>query len=110
MKTPYDVLGVRRNASDKTIRMAFRKAAKASHPDLNAGDPTAEQQLRQVIAAYEILKKPQRRADYDRYLRSSRRASVRGFAMTAVASLLSGIVTALVVWLLVSLRDTREAS
>src|SRR5262245_36471898 len=54
-RTPYDVLGVPRNASDKTIRAAFRKTAKVLHPDLNAGDPAVEQRLRQVIAAYEIL-------------------------------------------------------
>src|SRR5262245_16770757 len=110
MKTSYDVLGVRPNASDETIKVAFRKAAKACHPDLNAGDPTAELQLRQVIAAYEILKKPERRAAYDWYLRISRRSSVRGLAMAAVATLLSGIGVPLVVWLLVSLSNTQEAS
>ena len=69
MKTAYDVLGVPRNASNEKIGTAFRKAAKACHPDLNAGDPTAELQIRQVIIAYEILKTPHKRAAYDRYLR-----------------------------------------
>ena len=100
MKTPYDVLGVSRNASDEAIRTAFRKAAKSCHPDLRPGDPTAEPQLRLVIAAYEILKNPQQRAAYDRYLRDRRREGVRGFAMTAAAGLASGCMTAaLVLWL-----------
>jgi len=110
MKTPYDVLGVPRNASDVRIRTAFRNAAKAYHPDLNAGDPTAEQQIRQVIAAYEILKTPQKRVAYDRYLHECRRERVWRFGMSAVASLLSCIIVALAFLLSVWLSDTRETS
>ena len=72
MKTAYDVLGVHRNASHETIRTAFRKAAKACHPDLNVSDPTAELQVRVVITAYEILKNQQKRAAYDRHFRERR--------------------------------------
>jgi tetratricopeptide (TPR) repeat protein len=124
MNTPYDVLGVPRDASDETIRMAFRKAAKACHPDLNAGDPTAEHQFRQVIAAYEMLKTPQQRAVYDQYLaahdrhvnqyvkyvRSIRRERGRRFVDTAVAGLVSGSVVAVVVWLSVSMSSTQDTS
>jgi curved DNA-binding protein CbpA len=110
MKTAYDVLGVRRDASDEEIRAAFRKAAKAYHPDLNAGDPTVEQQLRQVIAAYKLLKDPQKRAAYDQYLRNSRRVKVRRFAAPAVAGLVSGSIVASVVWLSVWLSRTQGAS
>jgi hypothetical protein len=69
MRTAYDVLGVPRNASNETIRTAFRKAAKACHPDLNVGNPTAELQIRVVITAYEMLKNPRKRAAYDRHFR-----------------------------------------
>jgi curved DNA-binding protein CbpA len=110
MQTPYDVLGVARKASDETIRTAFRKTAKACHPDLNHGDRTAEQQLRLAIAAYNILKSPQQRAAYNRYLRDHRRQKVRRFAMAVGAGLLSGAFAALVVWLSVSLSNTQEAS
>ena len=110
MKTPYDVLGVPRNASDGAIRTAFCKAAKACHPDLNAGDPTAEEQLKRIIAAYDMLKKPQRRAAYDKYLRNRRRKRARRFAADSVAGLVSGSIVALVVWLSVSLSNTQEAS
>ena len=114
MKTAYDVLGVPRNASDERIRTAFRKAAKACHPDHNAEDPTADLQIRQVIAAYEFLKIPHRRAAYDRHLRERRRERARQCAMAAVASVLRGSIVALVVSLSVSLSvsqsNTQDAS
>src|SRR5262245_41315296 len=110
MKTPYDILGVRRNASDETIRAAFRKAAKACHPDLNPRDRTAQQRLIQVIAAYRILKSPPHRAAYDQYLRQRRRERARRFAVDGVAALVGASVTSLAVWLWVSPSNTREAS
>jgi DnaJ domain len=115
LKTPYEVLGVPRNAGDEAIRMAFRRAAKAFHPDLNAGDPAAERLLRQIIAAYEILKAPQQRAMYDQNLAaldhhkmSIGRDAVRDFTPPAVAGLASGSVVALVVWLSVTLSNGTE--
>jgi DnaJ-domain-containing protein 1 len=102
MQTSYDVLSVPRNASDETIRAAFRKAAKAYHPDLNAGDPTREQQLKQIIAAYEVLRNPRQRAAYDeslaaceRYLRNSRRKRFQRLAAAPVAALVTSGVVAL---------------
>jgi DnaJ domain len=108
IRTPYDVLGLPWNASDGAIRTAFRKAAKARHPDLNAGDPTAEQQFRQVIAAYNMLKTPQQRAAYDQYLGNSRREIVRRSATPIVAGLASGTIVALMVWLSVWLPNRQE--
>jgi curved DNA-binding protein CbpA len=96
MQTSYDVLGVPRNATSEMIRAAFHKAAKAYHPDLNAGDPIREQQFKQVSAAYELLRNPRRRAaydqalvGYDRYLRSARRKSIWRFTAAPVAALVS---------------------
>jgi len=107
MKTYYDVLGVSRHANSETIRAAFCKSVKACHPDLHAGDPTAEQQLRRILAAYELLKKPSQRAAYDHYLKSCRREQWQRMATTAVAGLASGaFVMALVLWL----PSTQEAS
>src|SRR5215510_16410563 len=68
MTTLFEILGVPRNATDEAVRTAFRKAAKAHHPDLNLGDPAAEPQLRQIIAAYHALKTAQQRAVYNEYL------------------------------------------
>jgi len=109
MKTPYDVLGVSRNAAAETIRLAFRKAAKVHHPDLNAGDPTAGQQMRLIIAAYDMLKNPEERAVWDQYLRSRRRAGLRNFA-AGVAGLVGGSIVALMIWPPGWLSKVQEAS
>jgi hypothetical protein len=102
MQTPYDVLGVPRKAGDKAIRAAFCKAAKAYHPDLNSGDQTKEQKLKQAIAAYRVLKDAQQRAaydqalaDYEQYLRNRRRQMIQRFAAAPIAALVSGGVVAL---------------
>ena len=107
MQTSYDVLGVPRNANDETIRAAFRKAAKAYHPDLNAGDPIREQRFKQLSAAYELLKTPAQRmaydeglAGYERYLRSARRKKLWRFAAVPAAAAVSGAAVALGVSLL----------
>ncbi len=63
----YEVLGVARTADDKTLKSAFRKLAMQYHPDRNPGDDTAEIKFKEVSAAYECLKDPQKRAAYDRF-------------------------------------------
>src|SRR5262245_59559451 len=110
MRTSYDILGVPRTASEESIKAAFHRAAKAYHPDLNAGDPTAEQKLRQVLAAYHILKCPEQRAAYDLQLRNHRRALGRRFASAAFVGLASGSVVALAVYLSVSPSHKQVAS
>jgi len=110
MRTPYDILGVPRSASEETIKAAFHRAAKASHPDLNAADPAAEQKLRQVLDAYHILKCPEQRAAYDLTLRNHRRTLARRFASAAFVGLASGSVVALAVYLSVSPSHKQVAS
>jgi hypothetical protein len=100
MNTHYDILGVPRSASDEAIRAAFHSAAKVCHPDLNAGDSVAEQKLKQIIAAYDGLKTPERRAAYDQLLTERRRALARRLATSAVATLAGGAVVVLGVSLL----------
>ncbi len=63
----YEVLGVARTADDKTLKTAFRKLAMQYHPDRNPGDDTAEVKFKEVSAAYECLRDPQKRAAYDRF-------------------------------------------
>ena len=61
---PYTVLGVERDADAATIKRAYRSAMKAWHPDVN-DSPEAPARARELVAAYEILGDPVRRADYD---------------------------------------------
>jgi len=63
----YDLLGVKRNASEKEIRQAYRKLARKFHPDVNPNDKTSEEQFKQVSEAYEVLSDKDKRAKYDRY-------------------------------------------
>ena len=62
----YDVLGVSKDADEKTLKAAYRKLAMANHPDRNQGDTAAEERFREASEAYEVLKDPQKRAAYDR--------------------------------------------
>jgi curved DNA-binding protein CbpA len=72
MRTLYDLLGVRPDADDEALNKAYRQAAKAHHPDLNAGDPDAGRRFRQIATAVEILRDAEQRAAYDRLLDGER--------------------------------------
>jgi curved DNA-binding protein CbpA len=100
MQTHYDILGVSWKANDNEIRAAFRRSVKACHPDLHAGDQNAERQLRRVLSAYEILRKPQQKRTYDRHLKDVRRARNQRAGLTALTGLVCcvGIAT-LMMWL-----------
>ena len=63
---PYTVLGVKRNASQDDIQKAYRRLAKKFHPDLNPGNKQAEEQFKEVSAAYNLLGDTDKRARYDR--------------------------------------------
>ncbi len=63
----YELLGVDRSASQEQIRKAYLKLAHKYHPDKTGGDKEAEEKLKQINGAYEILKSPDKRAQYDRF-------------------------------------------
>jgi curved DNA-binding protein len=63
----YEVLGVKRDASDKEIRQAYRRLARKFHPDLNPNDKQAEEGFKEISSAYEVLSDKEKRAKYDRY-------------------------------------------
>ena len=65
-QTPYEVLGVKPDASAEEIRKSYRKLAKQFHPDLNPGKREAEERFKSVSAAYDLLSDPEKRARYDR--------------------------------------------
>lgn len=70
----YQVLRVSVNATEQEIKRAYRKAARAAHPD-HGGDPAV---FRQVTLAYETLVDPRRRAEYDRRYASTRPSATPG--------------------------------
>jgi molecular chaperone DnaJ len=63
----YEVLGVARNAGQSDVKRAFRRLARQYHPDVNPGDAEAEARFKEMAEAYEVLRDPDRRAQYDRY-------------------------------------------
>ncbi|MDH3458730.1 MAG: molecular chaperone DnaJ [Gemmatimonadota bacterium] len=63
----YRMLGVERGATEADIKKAYRRLAMQYHPDRNDGDKEAEETFKEVTEAYEILRDPQKRAQYDRF-------------------------------------------
>ena len=63
----YEILGVQRTATDTEIKKAYRKLAKANHPDLNPGDKEAEARFKEINEAYEILSDSDKRSRYDQF-------------------------------------------
>lgn len=71
-RNPYLVLGVPEGASAEAIAKRFRELSFAHHPDRNPGNAAAAARMVEIIAAYEELKAPERRAALDRELQRSR--------------------------------------
>jgi DnaJ-class molecular chaperone len=66
MRDPYAVLGVSRSVSEKDLKSAYRKLAKANHPDQNQSDPKAQQKFAEISAAYDFLTDADKKAAFDR--------------------------------------------
>ena len=66
-KNYYDILGVSKTASDDEIKKAYRSLAKKYHPDLNPGDDSVAEKLKEVNEAYEVLSDKQKRSNYDNF-------------------------------------------
>ena len=62
----YATLEVTPQASDEEIKRAYRKLALQYHPDRNQGNKTAEDKIREINAAYEVLGDPETRKSYER--------------------------------------------
>jgi molecular chaperone DnaJ len=62
----YDILAVKRDATQDDIKRAYRKLAREHHPDVN-GAPEAEERFKEIAGAYEILSDPEKRQRYDAF-------------------------------------------
>ena len=63
-KDYYQILGVKEDADLKEIKKAYRKLALKLHPDMQP-DSNSDEEFKELVEAYEVLKDPQRRAEYD---------------------------------------------
>ena len=61
----YQVLGVEPEATDQTIKEAFRKLAFKYHPDRNRENAAAVEKMKQVNEAYAVLSNPAKKREYD---------------------------------------------
>ena len=63
----YEILGVSRTCSITEIKKSYRKLAREFHPDVNNGDPEAEEKFKEISEAYAVLSNDEKRDQYDRY-------------------------------------------
>jgi molecular chaperone DnaJ len=63
----YELLEIKRDASEAEIKKAYRKLAMKYHPDRNAGDAASEEKFKEIQQAYSVLSDKQKRHAYDQY-------------------------------------------
>jgi DnaJ-class molecular chaperone len=63
---PYRILGVATDATAAEIKSAYRRKAREMHPDLDPGNPWAEEEFKRLSAAYQLLSDAKERARYDK--------------------------------------------
>ena len=68
VKDYYQVLGLTPEAPTEEIRTAYRKLAKANHPDKHKGDPAYVEKFKDIQEAYDVLSDAEKRKEYDAQL------------------------------------------
>lgn len=68
-KDYYKIMGVSKDATEKDIKTAYRRLARKYHPDISK-EPNAEEHFKEMGEAYEVLRDPTKRAEYDQYLKN----------------------------------------
>src|SRR3954451_6487049 len=61
----YAELGVKKDATADEIKKAYRKLARANHPDSNPGDTARHEKFKSVAEAYDVVGDPEKRKKYD---------------------------------------------
>ena len=67
MKDPYQILGISKDADEKTIKKSYRSKAMKYHPDKNPGDKSAEEKFKECAEAYSLLADDKKREQYDKF-------------------------------------------
>lgn len=75
----YEVLGIRRDATEDEVKKAYRRLAMQYHPDRNPGDKEAEEKFKEAGEAYEVLKDSSKRQRYDAYGHAGAKGAYGGF-------------------------------
>ena len=94
MSNLYELLGVKRNASQKDILKAYRGLAKKYHPDISGGN---DDKFKLIAEAYSILSQAEKRKEYDKSIHNPGTQS----ETTIISSIAQHFVTASVVGVLI---------
>lgn len=66
-KDYYEILGLKKGASDDAIKQAFRKLAREHHPDVAKDKTEAERRFKEINEAYQVLGDPEKKRMYDQF-------------------------------------------